>query len=169
VLCFDDKAPPQLPLIVFVISLTFLKHTPAKELTGAAATPRALLVSLPDLLVKEKPELVVFFGETAPARKVTMEEQYDWQDLARLCLRFGSIPVLALPPPPGEKEENKDVRRVMQQAAEDVKCPAVCVKAPTTAPKRIAELGILVEKYVFGRIPLDAPTKPADPTKVIEE
>ncbi|MCY3023607.1 MAG: hypothetical protein NTW87_31900, partial [Planctomycetota bacterium] len=29
VLCFDDKAPPQLPLVVFVISLTILKHTPA--------------------------------------------------------------------------------------------------------------------------------------------
>jgi hypothetical protein len=124
-----------------------------KEFQGAP--PRALLVTLPDMLVKDKPEVVILFGDGS--LKPTGSEQADWEDLARLCLRFGAIPVLAIPAAPaGGEKEAKDVRASMIEAAVASGCPAIDLRAASHVSKRIAEVSGLLEKHVYARLALDA-------------
>ncbi len=134
----------------------------AKELSGADGTPRALLAVLPDYLAREKPEVVFFFGETTPVRKLSPTEKYDWTDLARMCLRLGAIPVLAVPSSVGKEKENapenkeESLRAIMLQAAADSGCAVIDLKAPSQVARRVAELAFLLEKHVFCRAALDA-------------
>jgi hypothetical protein len=134
------------------------------NLTGAAAAPRGLLVNLPEFLAKEKPEIVVIFTDSAPGRKLSDSEQYDWEDVARLCFRMGALPVFAVSASADEKAE-KDVRSSALQAASDAGIPLICLRAASQFPKRLAEILIGVEKYVFGR----NPTAPAAGPTAVEE
>ena len=146
---------------------TVLAVKDPKELIGPLAGPRGLLISLPDQIAKEKPEVVVLFGDMTPGRKLTSTEQLDWCDVARLCLRMGTLPVLAIPPGTGggEKEQLHVFMLAALDTVTDKGCLAIELKAPTFVPRRIAEMTNLLDKFVFCRISPDAPVtgkKPED-------
>lgn len=129
--------------------------TAAKEFFGPAAGPRALLSMLPEHLAKDKPEVVYFVAEIAPLRKPTSTEKYDWEDLARLTLRMGAIPVFFLPPAVGG-EGKDELRNAMIAGAEGL-CPVVDLKSGALVVRRSAMLVDLLEKFVFCRVKPDAP------------
>ncbi|HYG76431.1 MAG TPA: hypothetical protein VEK08_15605 [Planctomycetota bacterium] len=134
-----------------------------KETSGPLASPRNLLAVLPKFIAETKPEVVFIFGETAPtARKVTHTEHYDWEDLAKVCIRLGVIPVLAVPaaqpPDPKATEPREDLRAVMLTAAGDANCPVIDLKAPTQIPRRVAIMVDYFDKYVFCRVEPETPT-----------
>jgi len=125
----------------------------AKELTGASATPSHLLALLPPFLGKNKPEVVVFFGESTGTRKPTNDERLDWEDLARICKRMGALPVFAVPAAGTQEELRKDLLEGVNLAF----APAIDLKAPSTVPKRLAQMLDLFDRHIFERTPVDAP------------
>jgi len=127
----------------------------SKETSGAAAAPRNLFITLPDYLAKQKPEVVYLFGETAVTRKLDSTERLDWEDLGRLCIRMGALPVLAAPPATGN-EQKDELRNIMMKAADDPHCPLVEARAGLIGA-RIGELTDMLQRYVLGRVPPDAP------------
>lgn len=146
----------------------------SEKTAGPQASPRSLLASLPEFISRNKPEVVFFFGETtAGGRKPSSSEHFDWEDLARVCIRMGAIPVLAVPaagtsdPKPGEARE--DLRTSMISAAGDAGCAAIDLKIPSQIPRRVATMTDLFDKFVFCRVEPDAPAAGAGPKKPIEE
>ena len=135
---------------------------PAKDVPGTTAAPRALLVTLPDVLAKSKPEVVFVVGETAPTRKTTMLECLDWEDLARVCLRMGVVPVFAVPPAAPAKDGPigmaEDLRASMIKAASEVNCPAIDLKTTAQVPRLVTQMLGLLDRHVFCRVPVDQPT-----------
>jgi hypothetical protein len=127
----------------------------SKETCGAAAIPRSLFVTLPDYLAKQKPEIVILFGDANPSRKLDPTERLDWEDLARLCLRMGALPVLATPPSAGN-EQKDELRNILIKASEDLHCPLVEARAGLIGA-RVGELTDMLQRYVLGRVPPDAP------------
>lgn len=126
------------------------KRAPAgKEFSGSIATPRNLLAALPELLAKEKPEVIFLAAEAVPARKPSSTERQDWEDVARLCLRMGAVPVLGVPP---GQEGKDDMRAAMLAAAGDAQCPVIDLRGTTQAGKRAAAAIDLLEKFVFCRV-----------------
>ena len=143
----------------------------SKEVAGATAGPRVLLATLPDFLAKSKPEVVFVVGEITTTRKTAMLEALDWEDVARVCLRMGVVPVLVVPPAAPAKEGPigmaEDVRTGMTKAAEEAKCPAIDLKTLATVHRLVTQMLGLLDKHVFCRVPLDQPG--ADTKKLIEE
>jgi len=132
-------------------TLAGLKES-AKDLTGSAATPRHVLAALPEFLAREKPELVVIISDQAAGRKTSDTEQFDWEDAARICIRFGALPVLGVPPVfPAADKEGKDLRTVISEAAQAANCPTIDLKAPSQFSKRLVEVMGLCEEHVFKR------------------
>jgi hypothetical protein len=124
----------------------------AKELTGAAASPRNVLATLPDFLAKEKPEIVVIIPDQAAGRKTSDTELFDWEDTARLCIRFGAVPVFGISPTfPAADKDAKDLRTLVSEAALAAQCPAIDLKAPSQFSKRLLELMGLLEEHVYKR------------------
>ncbi|MCY3020528.1 MAG: hypothetical protein NTW87_16020 [Planctomycetota bacterium] len=136
-------------------------RVPNKDMLGPLASPRRLLPLLPDYIAKNKPEVVFLFGETTTSRKMTMLEALDWEDLARICLRMGVVPVLAVPPAAPVKEGpigmQEDLRTSMVKAATDANCPAVDLKTPAQIPRLVTQMVHLLDRHVYCRVPLDAP------------
>ena len=119
-----------------------------KNVTGTPAVPESLLLSLPEFVAASKPEVVIIVGETAPGRKLSLvNERFDWEDLAGICLRFGAVPVLAVP----SKTANNDLRRDMLEAARMASCPVMDLTTPALSARHARELFDLLEKHVFGR------------------
>jgi hypothetical protein len=133
------------------------------QLVGAKAQPRALLAALPDALARTKPEVVLIGTDPTGARKPTSTEAEDWEDVARLCERFGAVPVL-MTPPVGEKDkkdENLDLILAAVRKVRDLNnLPVVYLKPVETLSKRISVCLNLFETFVFLR------NKPDDPTAV---
>lgn len=121
----------------------------ARELCGAVALPDSLIATLPGYVVAHKPEVVILAGEASGARKLLATERFDWEDLARICLRFGAVPVLAVPPA-GTQDE---LRREMLESAKLADCPLLDLKTPAAVPLRTQHLLELLERHVFGRAP----------------
>jgi hypothetical protein len=114
--------------------------------------PRLLLAQLPEVLGREKPEIVFLFGDANSTRKVPALERLDWEDVARLCLRLGSVPVLV--PPVSQNNEDKDaVRAAMLHGAEVVHCPVMEMGAAAATPARLGDATMLIQKHVFARDP----------------
>jgi hypothetical protein len=153
---FDAKPPATWTLV----------HAP-KEIIGPGAGANALLIALAETLTASKPEVVILVGESGTNRKPAASEEFDWSDVARLCMRLGAVPVFGIPAAASEDPEN--LRKTMQEAAEEAGCPAVELKVPSVTPKRIAELATLLEKHVFCRVPLDAPASGVAPKKTEDE
>ncbi len=126
----------------------------AKELD---ATPRTLLAVLPEAIGRDKPEIVYLIGDGNPTRKPPGLERIDWEDLAKVCLRLGAVPVLVVPV--GVNNEEKDVvRAAMLHAADVVHCPVMELGAAGGATSaRIGDLAMLAAKHIFGRDSKDAP------------
>jgi hypothetical protein len=139
-----------------------------KELMSAAANPRALLAVLPKFLIEHKPEVVVLVPENAPGRKPSSTEQYDWEDLARICQRLGAVPVLTVPTA-AAGEAKDDLHAPLMAAAGDSLSPGIDMKAPSVAPRRLLSVLDLLEKHVYCRTAVDAPTPGATPKKPEEE
>jgi hypothetical protein len=138
------------------------------QLCGKNAAPRTLLSSLPGLLAKEKPEVVFLFGESVLSRKLTMDEALDWEDLARICLQMGALPVLCVPPEPPPDANESDLRGRMLVACRA--CPAIDLKQMKELPRRVPGFLKSVEKQIFGRIIEDPEEKRHhDPSKTQEE
>jgi hypothetical protein len=140
---------------------------PSVKLVGAQAAPRALLALLPEVLVKEKPEVVFISGDLAPGRKPTTTEADDWDDVARLCVRLDALPIMVLHP-----NDNKDelFDRIFQgiRRAVDVNTMLAVTSIPQeTFGKRAGVLLKLLDTYVFMRVKPNDPTK--TPGKVIDE
>ena len=129
--------------------------TTAKEFLGPLANPRAMLSILPEHLSKDKPEVVFFVSELTTARKPGSTEKYDWEDLAKISLRMGAIPVFFLPPAVGG-EGKDDLRNAMIAAAEG-QFPMIDLKSGPLVARRSAMLVDLLEKFVFCRVKPDAP------------
>ena len=142
------------------------KFIPAeKQLLGALATPRHLLVTLPDALAKCKPEVVLLFGETDAQRKPTQAEKNDWDDLALLCMRLGAVPVLAIPKA-GANQDQDEVRNAMTTAATDPGSPGwPAFEATVTAAStdllrvRLTDVLHLCDTHIFCRSPIASPDK----------
>jgi len=151
----------------------------SKELCGPAASPRNLLAALPLSVVAQKPEqrpeVVFVVGETTTTRKTSMYESLDWEDLARLCLRLGAVPVLAIPSAAPSKDGpitmQEDQRAVMLKAATEVNCPVMDlgVKDPAQVTRVAKQLITLLDKHVFWRTPLDQAGGVQTPRKKTEE
>lgn len=110
-----------------------------KELTGAAATVDNLFLHLPAFLSSKKPEVVILACGNAKGRKTPYKERYDWEDLARLCLRFGALPVLAVP----ENNDQCPSRMEILEAVKNANLPAVGMTANAEVSKNmIDELGV---------------------------
>ena len=118
----------------------------AKSLDDA---PRGLLGRLPEFLAKEKPEIVFLFADAGSARKLNALESLDWQDLAKLCGRLGSVPVLVIPITAGN-EDKDTLRTALLKAAENVHCPVIELGAGFTG-LRVTEMAALLQRYVFAR------------------
>lgn len=125
----------------------------AKELTGPTASPAHLLALLPPFLGKNKPEVVVFFGESVGTRKPGSDERLDWEDLARICKRMGALPVYAVQPTGSQDELRKELLEAVTAAL----APAIDLKAPSTVPKRLSHMLDLLDRHIFERTPVDAP------------
>ena len=124
----------------------------AKELTGAGATPRNMLAALPEFLAREKPEIVIIIPDQAAGRKTTESENFDWEDAARTCVRFGALPVLGISPVfPAADKEGKDLRTIVGEAAFAANCPTIDLKAPSQFSRRLLDLLSLVEEHIFKR------------------
>jgi len=133
------------------------KVASTKETAGPLAHPRHLLAALPKFIAENKPEVVFIFGETVlGSRKVTHTEHFDWEDLARLCIRMGALPVLAVPAAqpadPKATEPKEDLRAVMIVAIGDANCPAIDLKSPSQIARRVAMVTDYFDKYVFCRV-----------------
>jgi hypothetical protein len=118
-----------------------------RELAGALAQPESLTASLPSFVAANKPEVVIVVGDTSGARKLSFNERFDWEDLARICLRFGAVPVLAVPP----AGANDELRREMVEAAKLAGCPVMDLKNPAALGARAKLAFDLVERHVFER------------------
>jgi hypothetical protein len=133
----------------------------SKEFVGSAAAPRALLAALPEFLTKNKPEIVFLVGEGTLTRKTTMLEPLDWEDLARVCLRMGAVPVFAVPPAAPNKEGPvgmaEDLRTSMVKAATEVNCPAIDMKTAQLIPRLVKQMISALDMHVFCRTPIEAP------------
>lgn len=153
-----------------------------KDLNDPAASPRNLLGLLPLTLAAQKPEqrpeVVFVIGETTTKRKTGALESLDWEDLARVCLRMGAVPVLAVPPSPPAKEGPvtmpDDQRTVMLRAAGEVNCPVVDLgvrdpKDPARLARLFRQMFTSLDKYVFCRIPLDQVGVGRTPGKKVED
>lgn len=144
-----------------------------KELAGVQAAPRSLLAMLPKFLVEHKPEVVVIVPEMAPGRKLSSTEQYDWEDLARICQRLGAVPIIAVPVPAaaaaGAADAKDDLHTSTKAAVTDSLSPAIDMKAPTVAPRRLAAVLDLLDKHVYCRTPLEAPAPGVTDKKPEEE
>jgi len=124
-----------------------------KELTGPTATPAHLLALLPAFLGKNKPEVVVLFSESTGSRKPGADERQDWEDLARVCKRMGALPVFAVQAQGSQDELRKELMEAVPMALS----PAIDLKAPSTVPKRLAQMLDLFDRHIFERTPVDAP------------
>jgi len=147
--------------------------TPPRELAGPAATPEALFLSLPAYLADKKPEAVILACGDIKDRKASYKEQHDWNDLARLCLRLGALPVLAIPP----QDVDCPSRMEMLQAVRLSNLPAVEVSpedggervsiaegaVPAPFPQRVGWMFRNLEQHVCGRKPAKEPTESAGP------
>lgn len=145
-----------------------------EKLFGPTAGPRALLAALPDFISKNKPEVIFFFGETVPGpRKTTSTEHFDWEDVARLCLRMGAMPVIAISPATAAAanpaEAREDLRTAMSAAAGDANCPAIDLKVPSQIPRKVAMMTDLFDKFVFCRVEPDAPVAGATKKPAADE
>ena len=138
-----------------------------KEFTGAAANPRHLLATLPKLLLENKPEVVVLVPETTPGRKPSSTEQFDWEDLARICQRLGAAPIITVPTAAADAKD--DLHTPVMAAAGDSMTPGIDMKAPSVAPRRLLSVLDLLEKHVYCRTAVDAPAPGATPKKPEEE
>lgn len=128
----------------------------AREVAGVLIAPERLSSSLPAFIVKNKPEVVVLVGEVRSSRKLSLDERSEWEDLAKICARFGAVPVLAIPTAatPG------DLRKEMLEAADATHCAVIELRAPLD--KRLGKLLSLIEKHVFERTPPPATEKPGE-------
>jgi hypothetical protein len=143
--------------------------TPPSELTGVKATPEALFLKLPTFLSTKKPEVVLFACGGSEAEERTYKERYDWDDLARLCLRFGALPVLAVPPEKAECPSRVEILEAVRLS----NLPAVEVSpldggervslakgsVPAPFPHRVAWLIRNLEEHVCGRKPAKDPAQ----------
>jgi hypothetical protein len=140
---------------------------PAK-LVGKLARPRALLASLPELLAKEKPEVVFIFGDAA-SREATTTEADDWLDIALLCKHYGALPVLAPHPSAGKDAKDKDdpFEQISQALKKAETLGSLLVISPVPQelfPKRAGHLLTLLDTHVFLRVKQDPAGAPGSPT-----
>ena len=127
----------------------------AKNVKELDAPPRQLLAALAESLGKEKPEVVFLFGDGGSARKLATLERLDWEDLVRLSLRLGAVPVLV--PPVSLNNEDKDVLRgAMLRAAEVTHCPIMELGAAGTNTARVNDAVQMIQKYIIARDPKDS-------------
>lgn len=129
------------------------------KLVGPKVTPRQLLTQLPEVLVKEHPEVVMIGTDLNGARKATNTESDDWEDVARLCERFGAAPAFMILPP-GEKDkkdENFENILAAVRKARDVNNLPMLIKPPETLSKRVGVYLVLLDKYVFQRTKTEQP------------
>jgi len=137
----------------------------SKDMSGTLAAPENLVSSLPGFVVAQKPEIVIVAGGACEARKLAYHESCDYEDLARICLRFGVMPVLAVPPA-GPLD---DLRTEMLEAAKAANCPAVEPKSPAQAPVRILQVLGLLERHVLERAPATEAAKAGAKSQPAEE
>lgn len=122
----------------------------ARAVKELDAPPRALLATLAENVGREKPEVVILFGDGGSPRKLAALERLDWEDLVRLSLRLGSVPVLV--PPVSQNNEDKDVLRgAMLRAAEVTHCPVMELGAPGTNAARLNDAVQMIQRYIFAR------------------
>ena len=159
---FPEKGPP------YKLSTSWRALPQQPKLSGANAIPRALLASLPEVLAKDKPEVVFISSDPAPGRKPASTESDDWEDVARLCMRYGALPVFA-PFPNDTKDEQFDrLVQSLKKAVADVNFPSVSPVPAEAFAKRAEILLKLLDMHVFMRAKIADPSRPTT-GKVIDE
>lgn len=157
-----DKAPP------YKLSTAWRALPMQPKLIGATATPRALLASLPEVLAKDKPEVVFISSDPAPGRKPTSTESDDWEDVAHLCIRYGAMPIY-VPFPNETKDEQYDrLVQSLKKAVSDINYPSVSPVPAEAFAKRADNLLKLLDMHVFMRAKISDPSKPTT-GKVVDE
>ncbi|MEI6235667.1 MAG: hypothetical protein WCT04_21640, partial [Planctomycetota bacterium] len=141
------------------------------KLVGANGAPRKLLAALPEVLLKEKPEVVFIASDSAPGRKRTITESDDWDDVARLCLRLGSLPVMVPIIQEGKDEPFENILQSFKKAADTGAYLMVWATPADAFPKRADNLLKLLDIHVFARVKINTETgKPATPnSKTVDE
>lgn len=138
----------------------WMRAPAAKELVGPPATPRFLLANLPPFLTGQKPEVLFLAGDSAATKKINRFDALDWEDLARLCLRLGVVPVLLAPtgtaPKGAAGDAPEDQREIMVAAAAAVNCPVIDTKNTAQLPRLMQQTLTLLDQHVFGRAPLNS-------------
>ncbi|HLX61779.1 MAG TPA: hypothetical protein VKX17_10900 [Planctomycetota bacterium] len=134
------------------------------KLTGALGAPRGLLATLPDALSKEKPEVVFISGDTAPGRKATTTEADDWEDVAKLCMHFGALPVVVMHANDGKDEQYDRISQGIRKAQDINALLALAPLPQDTFYKRASLLLKLLDTHVFLRAKEDVKggNKPVD-------
>lgn len=103
-----------------------------------------LAVSLPTFLTTNKPE-VAFLVSGAKTERLPADERSEWEDLAGLCYRYGTIPVIVLP-------ADEEQRKILLEAAQTTKCAVLDHREPLD--RRMHQLLAFIEEFILERKPL---------------
>lgn len=128
-----------------------------ETVTKATITGLELMEELPGALSGFKPGIVVIVG-VAGRPKILPTDKQDWSDVAVLCLRYGAIPVLAIP---ASTNEDDPLRWSLRGASSNINVPAVDTGAGTVAD-RLPSLIKLIEAHVYGASPAGKNAEPVD-------
>lgn len=162
---FAEKfSPPKLAAPWRVVAVS-------PKMTGPSATPRAMLLALPETLLKEKPEVVFISSDPAPGRKASSTESEDWEDISRLCVRFGALPVL-IPHANESKDDGFDhIVQAFKKAADLNTFLMLSATPPEAFAKRAENLLKILDTHVFARVKISTEAgKTATPAgKTVDE
>jgi hypothetical protein len=128
-----------------------------ESVTKAAGTGLELLEELPGALSGFQPGIVVIVGVAGRPKFLPTDKQ-DWNDVATLCLRYGAIPILAIP---ASTNDDDPLRWSLRGASSTVNVPAVDTRAGTVA-ERLPSLLKLIETHVYGASTAAKNAEPVD-------
>jgi len=128
-----------------------------ETVTKAAGTGLELLEELPGALSGFKPGIVVIVGVAGRPKFLPTDKQ-DWNDVATLCLRYGAIPIVAIP---ASTNDDDPLRWSLRGASSTVNVPAVDMRVGTVA-ERLPSLLKLIETHVYGASPAAKNAEPVD-------
>jgi hypothetical protein len=125
--------------------------------TGKNVTGLELMELMPSVLLDYKPGIVVFVG-VAGRPKFQATDKQDWNDLSLLCLKFGAVPVYAIP---AADSDDDPLRWSLRGAASTMNVPAVDGRVGPYA-ERLQPLMKLIEQYIYGVSPAAKAAEPVE-------
>jgi hypothetical protein len=119
-----------------------------ETLSETNATGIQMMENLPAALNSFKPGIVVIVGYAGRA-KIEGTDKEDWTDAAQLCLRYGAIPIFAVP---AADSEDDPLRWTFRNAAVSANVPAIDERVGSLSD-RLPTLLKLIDQFVYGVSP----------------